>query len=95
MIIQSRINPERTEEVSLETWNDMKSKDLARNWKMLSSHDVGPVSTIIPEEVVNFMNTQEVKVEKIYEASVTEDIAPDEIEYEIKPKRIRKPKTEE
>jgi len=68
MLIQSRKNPERVEEISLETWNGMKLNGLDKKFRVLSSLDIGPGNIPVPVDVENFMNSkQEIRVEKIYE----------------------------
>lgn len=73
MIIQSKRNEDKIIEVSLEEWNKMKANQTARNWRLLSSRDIGPQGEPPPpQEVINFMNS-EPKVKKIYDEQGTID----------------------
>ena len=66
IIIQSKRNEDKIIEVSLEQWNKMKDNQTSRNWRILSSHNLGPdIEPAKPADVINFMNA-EPKVEKIY-----------------------------
>ena len=67
MIIQSKRNEDKIIEVTLEEWNKMKRNQTARNWRLISSRDVGPQKEPPPpHEVIDFMNA-EPKVKKIYD----------------------------
>lgn len=70
MILQSKRNPDKTIEVSVEDWEKMKKNDLHRKFRIISSKDLAPGIEVKPQDVVNFMD----EPKKIYD-----DIAEDGI----------------
>ena len=67
MIIQSRKHPEKTWDVTLETWNNLKASGESRKFRILSSIEIAPDSTVMPVEVENFLQSKKPEVEKIYD----------------------------
>jgi len=67
MIIQSRKYPDKTHDVTLETWNQMKLTGADKKFKVLSSLEYAPNAPVpIPIEVENFM-LDKMEVKKIYD----------------------------
>ena len=67
MIIQSRKYPDKTHDVTLETWNQMKLTGADKKFKVLSSLEYAPNAPVpIPLEVENFM-LDKMEVKKIYD----------------------------
>ena len=66
MIIQSRKHPDKTWDVTLETWNKIKKNGDSRKYRVLSSVDVPVGEVATPVEVQNFLNDRP-EVRKVYE----------------------------
>lgn len=90
MIIQSRKHPDKTWDISLDTWNKMKSNGDHRKFRVLSSVEV-PSNVAPPVEVQNFLNGPEgPEVKKIYEVEAEEMVTADYLEGLTKGELIEK-----
>lgn len=73
MIIQSRKHPDKTWDVTLETWNKIKKNGDSRKYRVLSSVDVPVGEVATPVEVQNFLNDKP-EVKKVYEKPTVEEL---------------------
>lgn len=89
MIIQSRKHPDKTWDISLDTWAKMKANGDHRKFRVLSSVDV-PSNVAAPVEVQNFLNDREPEVKKIYEVEAEEIITAEYLEGLTKGELIEK-----